>query len=219
MKSEEFILLFWKYYISLEKEFTSCLEYVELDSINYSVYSTKFSKILLEVGSEIDVVLKKYCKYLSQNFKYRTIDKYHNCINEMRPKFYNESINIQNKDIVLKPWLEWKFKDSNPKWWTIYNEIKHERTTKIEIDNIKMESYKFGTLGNVLNALAGLYQILIYFYYDISVAENKKINSPIPGSRLFELSGNLGKNITFYGNDAFYLDNGKIIWEHGLFYY
>lgn len=219
MKSEKFILIFWKYYISLEKDFISCFDFVELDEINYSTYSTKFAKLILEIGSEIDVVLKKYCRYLDKSFRGSKIDKYHECILKNKKTFSKETVDIYNKNIVLTPWVEWNNKEINPLWWKIYNQIKHERTTKIEYYDIKMEAYKFGTLGNTLNALAGLYQILIYFYYDISSKENNQINSPLPGSRLFQLSGPLSKKIVFYTNDAFYIEDGKLMWEHGSFYY
>ena len=219
MNCNDFILVYWKHYISLEKELLECLNYVEIDSINLKAYSSCFSKMMLEICSEIDVVLKLYCKQLNPKFNGRSIDRYRENIFDYKNSFIYEKVKIYNKNLVLKPWIDWENNDINPSWWFVYNKIKHERTTKIKVDDIRMESYKFGNLENVLNSLAALYQILVFMYYDISLLENRKVNTPIPGSRLFQLDGDFGKTLSFYGNDAFYLDDGQLLWEHGLFYY
>ena len=219
MTCDEFILLYWKHYISLEKEFLSCVEYVEIDDINYNTYSVNYSKLLLEICSEIDVVLKMYCKMLDSSFNKRNIKGYHDLILQERPNMINEKIKVINKNIDLLPFIEWITPNQNPTWWNVYNKIKHERTSKIMVNGVKMESYKFGNLFNVINALSGLYEILILMYSELANNENRRIKTPLPGSRVFVLGGNIGNTLTFYDNDAFYVEDGHLIWERGDFFY
>ena len=61
MTCEEFINMYWSQYILLEKEFVSTLHFLTLDSSNESAFSQAYSKLILELGSEIDVVFKQYC--------------------------------------------------------------------------------------------------------------------------------------------------------------
>ena len=53
MNEDEFLGLYWKNYILLEKEFSETLEYITLDVDNYNVYSSRYIKLLLQIGSEI----------------------------------------------------------------------------------------------------------------------------------------------------------------------
>ena len=72
---------------------------------------------------------------------------------------------------------------------------------------------------NVLLALAGLYQILTYIYYNIATEEDQEVVTPLPGSRLFELKGDLWEDVNFYGDFAFYFDDGELKMEFSDVYY
>ena len=90
----------------------------------------------------------------------------------------------------------------------------------MEIDGVKQEGFKFATQKYTLLALAGLYQIMVYLYYKIAVDEGKGIMTPMPGSRLFKLSGGIWDAINFYGDSAFYVnDDGCLIWEVSEIHY
>jgi len=54
----------------------------------------------------------------------------------------------------LTPWDEWKKRGGVPFWWTGYNKVKHHRDTH----------YYSASLKNALNAVAGLFVMVIYFY-------------------------------------------------------
>lgn len=56
MSEEEFVNLYWKQYIMIEKEFRQTTKYVALDSINFKTYSDAYIKLLLQIGSEVDIV-------------------------------------------------------------------------------------------------------------------------------------------------------------------
>ena len=61
MTKKEFELNFWQHYLWLESEFRTVLEYVELDSANYSTYSRRIEKLILQIGSEFDNVSREIC--------------------------------------------------------------------------------------------------------------------------------------------------------------
>lgn len=59
----------------------------------------------------------------------------------------------------------------------------------------------------------------IYYYYDL--AQEDRIQVPLPGSRLFALSGGKWDDIVFYQDIALYLDvsNGNLYSQSGEFVY
>lgn len=116
----------------------------------------------------------------------------------------------------MRPWNEWThIPPRAPYWWNAYNRIKHNRTENSNIDNMEKVSYKFANQKYTLLALAGLYQILVYTYYRLAQNENKRICTPMPGSRLFELKSGMWSDVQFYGDIALYLDedNGCLCME------
>ena len=220
MNSKDFILNYWKNYILIEKEFMESINFIEIDEINYKTYSSFYAKLLLQIGSEIDIVFKKYCKMKDNTFNGRSIDRYRKYIIKKEHPFINEYSMIINTNIKRYPWKAFG-NDKSPNWWEIYNGVKHRRTDIITIKNTKMEAYKFANLETILDALCGLYQLLIYMYYEIASRENQRILTPLPGSKIFKMNGNLGKQLHFYGNMAFYVkeDTGELIQQNGYFTY
>ncbi len=222
MNTVEFIDTYWSHYIALEKELYSILQYVELDEKNYKTFSERFSKLILQIGSEIDIVGKIYCKMLDNNFKGKSINTYQDCIKVNKPNFIIQEVKIINRELKLKPWENWSLSANNPPyWWTAYNKIKHCRTDIVEINGIKQKASIFSNLEYTLNSLAGLYQLLIYIYYDLAINENKRIKTPLPGSRLFSLESNGWEDVDFYKDVAFYInmDDGILYMESGRFIY
>lgn len=62
---------------------------------------------------------------------------------------------IDASEIVINPWSSWWADDGtestmNPEWWVSYNNVKHHR----------LDSYAEANLGNVLQALSGLFVLL-----------------------------------------------------------
>ena len=84
-----------------------------------------------------------------------------------------------------------------------------------EINCIKQANYKFANQEYTLQSLAGLFQIMVYAYYDIALNEGKRILTPLPGSKLFRLTGGIWDSVNFYGDSAFYIDEetGHMIYE------
>lgn len=223
MTSAEFINIYWSQYILIEKEFMNTLYFLALDDSNENSYSQAYLKLMLEIGSEIDVVFKEYCRTIDPTFatSYRTIVHYKNSINNNNPDFITQQVLMTNYNKHLYPWIEWSTLPGSPNWWTAYNMVKHRRTNMVEIEGVRQVGYKFANQKYTLLALSGLYQIMVYFYEKISSDEGKRIVTPLPGSRLFKLSGGKWDQISFYGDSAFYIkvETGELIWVTGTIHY
>ena len=220
LNCDQFTDVYWAHYISLEKEFASTLRFVSIDPINDNTYSEAYSKLLLEIGSEVDVVLKEYCKMLQSTFTGDTINQYKSLINSIKPDFGTQEVILLKTGTKVTPWLAWtgSITESgdvvnNPYWWKVYNKVKHERT---DIGTIALETkeyYKFANQKYTILALAGLYQILIYIHYELATTEGKQVVTPLPGSRVFELTGGSWNTNQFYRDVAVYVDDGNLIME------
>jgi len=219
MNEEEFLGLYWKNYILLEKEFTETLDYIDLDENNYNVYSSKYIKILLQIGSEIDINAKLLCKKYNPQSQAKNIDHYRNEITSNEMDFCNTKVDIiQYCNISsFMPWESWS-QGVNPNWWTAYNKVKHERFQTGDIGGNRKEYYKFANLEYTLYALGGLYQLLIYYYFKLIDGTEDWVKVPIPGSRLFQLKGNQWDNVIFYQDVAFHVnDTGYLVCRTGVY--
>ncbi len=218
---DKFCETYWSHYISLEKEFINTLKYVTLDTDNYTTYSEAYFKLLLEIGSEVDVVLKAYCELLDSSFNDDKISDYRTCIHAQKPTFFVQEVIVHENKMTLKPWNNRDTAGTlfSPFWWTAYNKCKHNRTDTGSINGTTQEYFKFANLEYALNALAGLYQVILYLYRIIAESENKVIKIPLPGSRIFKLNGTEWSDVQFYGDSAFYIDNGTFYIESSTIHY
>ncbi|MBR0231697.1 MAG: hypothetical protein IJQ53_05680 [Clostridia bacterium] len=215
MTSQEFDNSFWTHYIMLEKEFMSTASYVRIDPENYNTFSNTYAKLLLQIGSEVDVVAKETCKLIRPQFRGEKIYQYYNVLS-CETDFINTKVPLLNYNIVLEPWKDIYLcpidNNTHIVWWMAYNKVKHERTGTVEINGVSKESYKFANLKNTLSALGGLYQLLLHTYYLVLKTEGKVIDSPLPGSRLFKIEGTIWNSVNFAFDHKFHIDdNGCLI--------
>ena len=166
--------VYWKYYLMLEQSFLDVERYLTIDKINYLAFSSEYIKQYQTICSEIDVVAKSYCQELENDFKGNDINKYCKCILDNNSDFTNRIIRVKGPELSLNPWKEWKYKinqlkngtssivSDNPDWWQCYNKIKHNRTTTNRSTGIPY--YKLANQENVLNSLAALFQLEMYYF-------------------------------------------------------
>ena len=205
MSCDEFTNIYWKNYILIEKEFKDTTKYVTLSDDNYDTYSIEYIKLLLQIGSEVDVLLKDFCSYIDKGFSGEKMNEYKNCISTSYQKLFQQKVNVIHMKKDIEPWND-MMKQQSISWWTAYNKVKHERNKTNTIDGITKASYKFANLRNTLMALGGLYQILLNYYLMLAQDENKHVLIPLPGSRIFSLSGNEWKDVNFVFDTAIYLN-------------
>ena len=197
MTDKEFIDRYWKQYIMIEKEFKASFKYVALDIDNYSAYSDVYAKVLLQVGSEVDVIAKVICRKINTSSCADSISRYQIEICSHFSEF--EDVIVKCGDEELRPWKGWAI--NSPIWWRVYNGVKHNRNSIETYESISKENYKFANQGNVLDALAALYQLEQYLYTLIPHYSYEE--TPLPGSRLFILN-NQGWEKKKFGHDSFF---------------
>lgn len=147
------------------------------------------------VCAEIDVVTKSFCKEIDASFKGDKINHYCKKITTEYTVFPKDSVRLLLCKIDLNPWAGWTFVDKvtkngnnkvdsqNPLWWKDHNEIKHDRTSFKD----GKQNYKKANQNNIINALAALFQMEMYFYNRLADNENLKEKTPLPKSRLFSI--------------------------------
>ena len=160
-------LAHWNYFLVLEKDLEVLSRYIEFAQTNFECYSLEIVRILLSAASEIDVVAKQLCAKLNPNSSASSINEYRDEIKNAYPNLPNFRVNIPRFGLELSPWTNWNNPQGVPDWWTAYNKVKHHRNT----------DYHKGNLRNCLNAVAGLFVIVLYFYKE--KAENAEL-LPIP---------------------------------------
>lgn len=144
---------YWQYFLALEDDLIKFSRYVEFDSSNYETYSIDLVRIYLSVCSEVDVVAKILANNLN-NKDARNIGDYKKILLPFYPNITNLSIDIPKYRLAFTPWKEWEeSKTISPVWWLKHNDVKHHRS----------EYYHEANLGNVLNAMAGLLVINLYY--------------------------------------------------------
>lgn len=141
---------YWQHFLALEADFAATARYVEFTEENFGAYSVEFAKLLLAVGSEIDVLCKVICEKLDSTAKRENIKHYRACFTK-HTKIVDEDVLIRRYNLVFRPWSEWK-SESCPSWWNSYNSVKHQRDLCFSEANFQ----------NCANAISALFPLVIY---------------------------------------------------------
>ena len=91
-------------------------------------------------------------------------------------------IHIQGTNIDLSPFVNWNQTNARKLfWWEAYNEVKHNRS----------EHYEDGNLKNLLNALAALYFLEMYYVRKLAQTsgDENALDVPVSASQLFRIVG------------------------------
>lgn len=170
---QEFILKYWKYYLSLEKDFMSLERYISFDEKNYETFSIEFIKQYQSICSEIDAIFKLIAKG-------KKMDEYRKFLldDEFYKKIKDEKVTlVDNEKIILSPFSDLNY-DKSIDWWTNYNGVKHNR---LEENNYINANFK-----NVLTSLAALYILELYFFNrNFYYPDEQGFSIPINASSLF----------------------------------
>ena len=182
MEKELFYRRYWSMYRNLEEKVISIQKYIEFSEDNFSTYSDELLILLTIICSEVNTIYK-----LIDNKSNNIIDFKRFVMNEKNnfKDIVNEEVHlIKYNNIIFKPFEAWKTDGYVLGWWNAYNKGKHERN--------ELLNYEKANLENVLNALAGLFLLEIYYYnrryYDPSSKETIKYIIPKGRSKLFDAS-------------------------------
>jgi len=146
-------LLHWNYFLALEEDIERLSRYVNFSKKNFKVYSIEIAHIYLAASSEVDVVAKLLSKKIDPNSDADNIKKYRGIIDPTIPSLKNEIVSLPRYGLELNPWFNWN-DNKSPDWWDDYNNVKHHREKYFKRANLK----------NVLNAMAGLFLVILHYY-------------------------------------------------------
>ncbi len=143
----------WNYFLSLEADLHRLSRFVEFTEKNFDCYSIEMARVLLAACSEVDVVAKQICKRINAEQEATNIHEYRKILNPAYPKISKFEVLVRRHGLELKPWTNW-VQDKTPYWWSDHNDVKHGRH----------ENFQKANLQNLLNAVAGLFVIVLYLY-------------------------------------------------------
>ena len=194
MTLKEFKRNYLRQYCLIEKDFANTIDYVSISAANYGTFSPAYLKILLSIGSEIDVLKDCVCKLLNTDMKHFI---------QVEPDFHSVSVEVSSDEIVLTPW---DTTDPFPKWWTAYNEVKHNRNESADKFDPLKKYFEYANLENVLSALAGLYSLELLAYKIVAEQNNEKVFVPCIRS-IFQVKNLYWKDIS-NGSGFVFFDGG-----------
>ncbi len=143
----------WNYFLSLEEDLIRIGRFIEFSKSNFSCFSTELARLLLAASSEVDVVAKLLCKKLDASVVTTNIDDYRNVVLSRISRFPAYTVSLPRFGLTLTPWSKWAT-NTNPDWWREHNQVKHQRD----------EYFTKAHLKNTLNAIGGLFLLLMEYY-------------------------------------------------------
>ena len=176
MTIHEYLSNYWSIYTLLEKEVRESLQYVELDVRNFPTFSQQFVKLLLQIGSEVDNVLREMCGVNGRS----DISTYTSRILDTYPNLTSQIVFVLGKEIQLVPFKGWNTSQPSQslQFWFKYNKVKHDRSSNIQD----------ASLETVLNATAALFALELYRYKELyDMDANAASSVPEEESKLFYL--------------------------------
>ena len=197
MTTKEFKRNYISHYLLLEKDFQSTTEYVTVAEDNYDTYSVSYLKLLLTIGSEIDVMLD----FLAKLYEPTTTESGFGCskvILKNEPDIKSLEFQLRSEDISVLPWDC----ETIPEWWTAYNEIKHNRYEPATKFDPTHKYYQYANLKNVIKSLAALLSLELYAYRFIAQRDNEKVFAPTIKS-IFTVKNSYWKDIGMGGGYVF----------------
>lgn len=195
----KFIASYWNYYFELEEAFKQTQKYVAFDRHNDRTYSVEYLKLIQAVCSEIDVVAKEIAEHFDPNFckiQKPSIAHWGYVIVNNMPQITKAHIYFTT-GYVVKPWDKFGYTQytdkkgkirykllsncNTPSWWSDYNKMKHQRTSRNSDGEI---NFVKANLKNMVLSLAALYSLEWLYMWIIHTEFGPKIL----GSSVFELT-------------------------------
>ena len=180
MDRTQFLRRYWSYYTKLEQDCMMLSRYIDFRDSNFSTCSDEIIGQLLNVGAEFDFFCKIVCSI--DPGKRANIQDYAAYLIRNIGNLLQVTVHIQGTSIDLHPFDAWNMTaPSDLFWWSAYNNVKHNREGHYEEGNLK----------NLLNALAALYFLEMYFVRDIAqkTGDDHSLDVPMNTSQLFRIVG------------------------------
>src|SRR5437870_5618451 len=93
---------YWHHFLALESDFAATSRYVEFSRNNFATFSIEYVKLLLAIGSEVDVLCKLICEKLDNTASRKNINDYRACI-AAHTQIASEEVLIRRYSLSFKP--------------------------------------------------------------------------------------------------------------------
>jgi len=177
----------WNYLLALDADLVALSRYVEFSEQNFNCFSIEMARVLLAASAEVDVVCKQLCQTVNPASSADNIDAYRPELTTAFPLIPKLKVLIPRFGLTLHPWDEWNKVTGVPFWWTAYNKVKHQRHTH----------YERASLKNTLNAVAGLFVVVLHLYKD-----KAKFGELVPSPHLLRLEAERHGGIVIGGYEV-----------------
>ena len=174
----------WNYLLAIEDDLERLSRFIEFDEGNFDCFSIEISRILLASGAEVDVVCKQICKKLNPRSSADKIHPYQNEILASYPTIPDFKVLLPRYGVTLTPWSNWNKLKNPPDWWKAYNKIKHHRDAQYDQANLR----------NALNAVGGLFVMVLYLY-----KEKAEEGELLPATKILHVGEDRFEGITHSG--------------------
>jgi hypothetical protein len=141
---------YWQHFLALEADFAATSRYVEFCQQNFTTFSIEYMKLLLAIGSEVDVLCKVMCEKIDSAARRNNLDDYRKCLSA-HTQIAEEEVLIRRHSLTFKPWGAWS-QLKHPMWWRSYNNVKHQRDAYFHEANLE----------TCANAISGLFVVVLY---------------------------------------------------------
>lgn len=144
----------WEYYASIEDDFLKSTRYVAMSEDNIDCHSIEFCSMFLRSCIEMETIGSSICNMLCKDSHKRTFRTFKKLIFNKNKWLYDFEIVVSTWDVISRPWLEWKYKDSEkPTIWSDFESVKHNRH----------RNFKLCTLKNAFVSLMALFSFCILY--------------------------------------------------------
>ena len=150
-----FLVVAWKQFLLLEKDFLETDEFVTIDKSNFKTFSSRYTYLFLNTCSEIDSIAEEYCKVVKAPSKVKNILQKMTVIVTDDPKIKDQRVSTKYPYEIINfvPFAGFD-SESAAGSWQDYNLVKHFRA---DVPEKGIPNYQRAHLKNVMNALAALY--------------------------------------------------------------
>jgi len=155
----------WNYFLAVEEDVERFSRYVDFSEANMETYSIELARLLFASAAEAEVVARLLCDSIKPGHGRKDLEKFGKVICLEFPFLTELKVVLPRFSLECQPWAGWRKK--KPDWWIAYNKVKHTRH----------EAFNKANLRNCLDALSGLFVLLLVLFKE-DAAKGRLVPNP-----------------------------------------
>jgi hypothetical protein len=157
----------WRRFLLLEHRLITALGWVQPDDRNFSCYSRELAALLKDTYPELENAALAFAPDTTGFTPRPGQAIFHAVICHYFPDIHSYSVGLTGYGMRVRPWGAWRASDALPDWWVAAGEV----------NNRDGDAMQRATLRNALNAVAGLFVLLL-------LGGARSVTHLSPGNRL-----------------------------------